>query len=378
VTGRARAAAAAAVLAAACASPPPPAPLVPAWHQPGATLVVADDERALWDEAARERESFAKDGAFLDDAPLTAYLDAMITGLLPPGLPDAMPRPHVHVLRATELNGAAAPDGGVFVSTSLLAALADEAQLAALFGHELAHLLARHTLIERRYRAHSASTARRMTLSRAQEDEADRLGLALMRDAGYEPRAAVEMLSTIATRDPEERGAFPRLESHPFLDERIRTLRGLVPRAGAEQGRREISRYENAIAPVLLVAAENELEAGRLPQARAAIDRHLRLRPGSGRAHYLRAEHARRVEPSGRHAPAVRQAYERALELSPDDPDALRALGFLVRENGETERARELFARYLRAAPGAPDRKLIERYLGPAGDDAKASSPAAD
>ena len=62
----------------------------------------------------------------------------------------------------------------------------------------------------------------------------------------------------------------------------------------------------------------------------------------------------------------MREAYERAVALAPDDPDALRALGFLCREFGEAERSRELFRRYLAAAPDAKDRKLIERYLGEA------------
>jgi predicted Zn-dependent protease len=349
-------------LALACASPPPPTPAVPAWNAAPAPIVVADDERALWADAHRDLEKLEKEHSLLADEKLEGYLDGVLAGLLPPGLPPEMPAPRVRVLRAVERNAGAMADGTVLVSTSFLAALADESQLAALFGHELTHLLARHSLIDRRYEAETASTVQRLELSRAQEDEADRQGLELMERAGYEPRGALETLSLLAEDDTVARGTNPRFESHPFITVRVRTVRRAV--SGLEPGRREQERYENAIADVLLVAAEGELEAGLLDRANAAIDRHLRLRPGSGRGYYWKAEHERRVAKEGRRSPEARRAYERAVELAPDDPDALRALGFLCRETGQPERARELLGHYLSVAPDAADRKLIQRYLG--------------
>jgi tetratricopeptide (TPR) repeat protein len=171
------------------------------------------------------------------------------------------------------------------------------------------------------------------------------------------------MLELIAEDDSAGRGRYPQFESHPFVPERMRALRGKIPRRAPEQGRRDAARYEAAVTDLLLDAAEQELDAGNLARAEAAIQRHLRLRPDSGRGWYLEAERERRSAREGRRAPAARRAYERAVELAPDDPDALRALGFLCRESGETARARELLAAYLRAAPDAPDRKWIERYL---------------
>jgi predicted Zn-dependent protease len=349
-------------LAFGCASPPPPAPVVPAWTAVARPVVIAADERALWAEAKTEFEKVEKEDVLLGDAALDAYLDGLMTALLPSGLPPEMPKPQVRVWRSEELNAGAYADGVVLVSTSTLAVLADEAQLAALLGHELGHLLARHSLIRRRFEAVSASTVQRMAVARAQEDEADRLGLELMERAGYEPRAVLETLERLG-KDDSSRGN-PRFASHPFLSERIRGLQSRISRAEPETGRREKARYDAAIVDVLLVAAEVELDADLLDRADVAIDRHLELRPASGRGYYWKAEHERHVAEDGRRSPAARQAYERAVELAPDDPDALRALAFLCRESGEPERARELFGHYLRVAPDAKDRKLIERYLG--------------
>ncbi len=362
-----------ALLAWACASPP--FPVLPAWNQTGAPIVVEGDERALWAEATRALEKLEEQDAFLADETLTQYLNGVLTTLLPEPLPAELPRTRPRVLRSSERSAVVLADGTVLVSTSFLAALADEAQLAALLGHEAAHWLGRHSLIEKRFEKVSASTVLRMELSRAQEDEADRVGIELMKKAGYEPRAALEMLALIEADDTAKRGQFPQFESHPFVRERIRAVRNQVPRLAPEQGRRERARYEAAIPDLLLVATEIELRAGLLDRARASIERHLRLRPESGRGHYLKAEHERKIAREGRHSPAARKAYERAVELAPDDPDALRALGFLCREVGEPERARELFSHYLRVAPDAADRKLIERYLDGApkhGEDATA------
>jgi predicted Zn-dependent protease len=352
------------LLAALACARPAPTPALPGWHQSGgAPLRVEEDERALWQEAQREYEKLEEGEELLEDDMLAHYLEQIVAELLPAGLPAEMPAPRPLVIRSADRSAGASADGTLLISTSLLAAIADEAQLAAVLGHELAHLLARHSLIAARYEKTSFSTTARMKLSRRQEVEADQLGLELMQKAGYDPQAAIEMLALLEADGSELRGK-PRFQSHPFLADRIHALRFQGFAAAGAGGRREATRYEEAIAePLLLVAAEIELAAGQIERANAAITRHLRLRPESGRGYYFKGEYARRVAKQGRHSPRARRAYERAVELAPDDPDALRALGFLCRESGEPERARALFGHYLRVAPDAADRKLIERYL---------------
>jgi predicted Zn-dependent protease len=353
-------------LALACAAPAPVPPHIPAWNEGGAAIVVEDDERQLWRESEAALEALRKESALLEDPALLGYLDGVLAALTPDGLPAEAPRPRVAVTRSTERNAGAFSDGLVLISTGFLAALADEAQAAAAFSHEVAHFLARDPLSALHSRRQSASTVTRMTLSRAREEEADRLGLELMERAGYDPHGMIEMLTLLGSEQKAPARGEAVFASHPFTTERTRALEAAMPRTAGGSGRRDAARYESAIANLLLVEAQLELDADQLDRAGAAIERHLRLRPNSGHAYYLKAERERRVAPEGRHAPAVREAYERAIALAPDDADALRALGFLCRESGEAERSRELFRRYLAAAPDAKDRKLIERYLGEA------------
>jgi predicted Zn-dependent protease len=347
----------------------PPVPQVPAWTDPAASGAdVADDERALWTTAEQSIAELDAGGLLLSDPKVSAYLADVLARVLPGPLPRGVPTPQVRVVRLVDRQAVALPNGAILVSTSYLAVLANEAQLAAVLGHELGHVLGRDNLIQTRYRALSTSTVERMRVARSLEEAADATGLALMRRAGYDPREMIATLELIEADDRASRGPVFAWESHPHVPDRLETLRDeLGPVVGTEIAHHQ-ERYEDAIADLLLVAAQQELGARRLGRARAAIDRHLRLRPQSGRGYLLLAEHARLTERGGRRSATARRHYERAVELAPDDPETVRALALLHYHEGDLERARPLFATYLRIAPRAPDRKLIERYLAGASE----------
>jgi predicted Zn-dependent protease len=350
----------------ACATMVPP-PAVPGWNTlAGTPLTIEDDERKLWQEAKRHRAELAEDKLLVNDAALTGYLESVLAATMGAPLPPEAPKPAVYVMRNAERRAEAAADGGIVITTSTLAIMQNEAQLAGVLGHEVAHFVARHALVRARYAKTSRSMVERMELSREHETYCDRYALARMQAAGYDVRELPRVLELLAS-DEDKAASWLRHEpfrSHPFTNERIRTLRAITAEAPVGTGRIDADRYELAIAAVLPIAAEVELEAKLLDQAKASTDRLLRIRPNSGRAHYLVAERARLTERDGRRSPSVREAYERAVELAPDDPEAVRALAFLYHGEGDLRRATPLLERYLSLVPDASDRKLIERYLG--------------
>jgi predicted Zn-dependent protease len=352
---------AAAVCAAlACVTAAPSVPVVPAWHDPAASrFEIGADERELWKRVEELHAELDAEDLF-EDAALAAYIDGVLRALLPSALPETAPKPRTFVVRSTDLQAGTSANGAIYLSLGLLAALENEAQLAALLGHELGHFLGRHSLIEQRYERLSKSTVERANLSRAHEHDADRIGLELMRAAGYAPGEAPRLLALMRSEDYSNRTPHPAWESHPYVEARVRRLEQSI-RPG-DDGKREAERYEAALADSLAEAVQLQLDARMLSRARATLARYQRLRPDSGRGFYLKAE-LERLAPEGRSAPAVRSAYERAVELAPEDPDALRALGLLCRDLGDAQCAREMLARYLRAAPAADDRKLIERHI---------------
>ncbi len=157
-------------------------------------------------------------------------------------------------------NAFALPGGKVAVYTGLLPVAFDEAGLAAVMGHEVAHALARHGA-ERMSQGMMANLASlglavatsgaspatqqaifqayglgvqvgvMLPFSRSMESEADYIGLLLMAEAGYDPEAAVRLWERMGER--ERSGAAPPqfLSTHPNHETRITQLREWMPEA---------------------------------------------------------------------------------------------------------------------------------------------------
>ncbi len=152
-------------------------------------------------------------------------------------------------------NAFALPGGKIGVHTGLLEVATTQDQLAAVIGHEVAHVLARHSneRVSTQYATQTglelagvlagASTPASQQLmgllgvgaqvgvilpfSRAQESEADALGLELMARAGFDPRQSVTLWENMAAAGGQ---APPELLStHPSSATRIEKLRSGVP-----------------------------------------------------------------------------------------------------------------------------------------------------
>lgn len=164
-------------------------------------------------------------------------------------------------------NAFALPGGKVGVHTGLFQITQDDAGLAAVIGHEVAHVVARHSGERMTQSLASAATAaiasevlRRNTdmgtagqaattaaiggaaflhvqrFSRQQELEADQLGALYMARAGYDPRQAIELWKRFAAWRQQNGGSqMPAfLSTHPLDDVRIAELERFMPRALSE------------------------------------------------------------------------------------------------------------------------------------------------
>ncbi|MBI3063685.1 MAG: M48 family metallopeptidase [Deltaproteobacteria bacterium] len=157
------------------------------------------------------------------------------------------------------VNAFAVPGGKVAVYTGIFSAARDEAGLAVVLGHEVAHALARHpaermsqglllqlggvglgaalgrnpALANQVMQVYGIGTGVGVALpfSRAQETEADRIGLILMAKAGYDPRVALEVWERMEKKEGSK-GAPPEfLSTHPGYDTRVQQLRSFMPEA---------------------------------------------------------------------------------------------------------------------------------------------------
>jgi metalloendopeptidase OMA1, mitochondrial len=151
------------------------------------------------------------------------------------------------------VNAAAIAGGRIIVYTGILPVAQTDAGLATILGHEVGHVLAHHTA-ERVSQSQLVNVGAALTgeiggpllgavvpaaaelgyllpYSRAQESEADHIGLLLMAKAGYDPREAValwqrmEQSSGGSGRPPEF------LSTHPNPGTRIANLEAWLPQA---------------------------------------------------------------------------------------------------------------------------------------------------
>ena len=156
------------------------------------------------------------------------------------------------VFENDEPNAFALPGGKVGVHTGLFKVAQNDAQLATVIGHEVAHAIARHGsermsqgLLAQGLGALAVGTgvnpqvvelaAQAATLgvilpySRTQESEADHIGLMFMAEAGYDPRASIQLWHNFEALGGQRPPEF--LSTHPEPGSRIERLQELMPEA---------------------------------------------------------------------------------------------------------------------------------------------------
>lgn len=163
----------------------------------------------------------------------------------------------VTVFKDDSANAFALPGGKIGVNTGLFKAAKNQHQLAAVLGHEVGHVLARHgnervstnlaaqTGLQLTAAMLTGSEAKRqgimaalglgaqygvlLPFSRVQESEADLIGLKLMAKAGFDPRESIALwhnMSKLGGGKPPE-----FLSTHPSGTTRIRRLTKAMPEA---------------------------------------------------------------------------------------------------------------------------------------------------
>lgn len=351
-----------------------------AWTPPPRFVPPAagSDEGGLWATMAREEQRLRRSPFLIRDDKLRDYLQGILCRLAGDHCPDV----RVYPVRNANFNANMAPNGMMQIWSGLLLRMDNEAQLAAVVGHEVGHFLQRHSL-ERLRDAKSKSAASVVMLpfglfglvgqlallasvysySREQERDADTISVRLMNVAGYDSSQASEvwgnLLAELKARPNADAATSSVLfASHPPSDERRDALRAL----GKAEGDRAEQAYRERMAAWQIEFLEDEIKRGQYPETIALLDRKLALEPQRPDLLYARAE-AKRLRGQDKD---VEQALAdlHAASAMPDAPaQAHRSLGLMLRERKDNAGAAAAFTRYLEAAPAAPDAGLIKNYL---------------
>ncbi|NOU40049.1 MAG: M48 family metalloprotease [Methylotenera sp.] len=156
------------------------------------------------------------------------------------------------VIESDDLNAFAAPGGYIMLTKGLYRQLTNEAQLAGVLGHEIAHIVKKHQLkllqkqqllnagagflsgkyakdndlISKAIGSGAEISAR--SLDKSAEYEADRLGLSYATRAGYEPYGLPDVLQALGHSSKNDDSVALLFKTHPHPDDRLSALGNAV------------------------------------------------------------------------------------------------------------------------------------------------------
>ncbi|MEZ5498397.1 MAG: M48 family metalloprotease [Steroidobacteraceae bacterium] len=337
------------------------------------------------------------------DPELTAYVSevgqrvASAAGAL---LPETRQLPYeFKVLNNSVPNAWALPGGKIAVNRGLLTQLHDEAELAAVLGHEITHAAARHGAksMERGMLLQAAMVGLQVGVrdnqyanlivggamlganlitqkyGRDAENESDLYGMRYMKAAGYDPAAAIDLQKTFVKLSAGRQTSWldGLFASHPPSEERVAHNTETAAQLGAG-GERGAERYTQKLALQARLApayakydagvealAKGDL-AGAEQNAKAALG----LESREGKFHELLGD----VELKRKNYAAAKSRYERALALNPEYFKPLLASGIASFELGQRQQAQDLFTRSMQLLPTATGSFYLGKLAKQAGN----------
>jgi len=355
-------------------------------------LVSEQQEISIGKEAAPSlRWEF---GGYYNDKALESYLDSIVKQLWRNSERPQLPvRFHI---QNTSIPNAFALPGNVAITRGLLSEMENEAQFAAVIGHEIGHVMARHT----------AKKITRMTLTqfglaigsaalqgtkgsdallnigalgssllllkydREQEIEADRLGVAYMARLGYDPYEAIsahEVLQKTVDgymkRLGKSRGddsfISEMLSTHPREEIRISEIQAMINGLPPYQIRGDgkfANRFQAAIEKIretnkiyfIYDKAESYYEKENFSAAEERLKKAIELDPSQAPFHNLLGF----IRLQQKNYPEAERSYRKALSIDDNYQPSYYGLGLVSYYQGNYKEAKDDFKKSLSLYPG--------------------------
>lgn len=210
----------------------------------GLNFYSIEKEIAIGKQLAQEVERQAK---IVDDPVTAEYVNRVGQNLVRNS--DAKVPFTIKVIDSEEINAFALPGGFFFVNTGVIVNADNEAEMAGVMAHEIAHVAARHGMKQQtkgdlvnyasipmmiflggwtgyaiRQGAQLAIPLGFLKFSRGDEAEADMLGLQYMYKTGYDPEAFVDFFEKVQSQEKRKPGSMSAVfSSHPPTAERVKS-----------------------------------------------------------------------------------------------------------------------------------------------------------
>ena len=346
------------------------------------------DERGLWMQMDEEERKLRTSSFVVRDPALNAYVRKVFCRTVGPAC-DPL---RLYIVRTPYFNATSSPNGMIQIWSGLLLRTRDEAQLAAVLGHEYVHYRDRHVLaLWRNLKSATGSASFMMmfglvggllalaqlssifTFSREQEAAADAGSIDLLVKAGYDPMAATriweqireEADATAAARKVKSRkdkngGMFA---THPPTAERVTALKALAEKAavgpGAQTNQAEYRAALASLWPSLIDDQVKLNDFGATEFLLASLADH----GWTPSLNYARGELYRaRGKPEDYAAAAG--FYRQATTDATAPPEVWRGLGLSLLHTGAQADGQAALKTYLGQRPDASDKAMIAMLAG--------------
>jgi len=351
-------------------------------------MLVSEEEEIRMDKEASPQQLSNDYGTTLDTS-LNKYVSGVGRSLADKSHRPQMPY-NFHVVNANYVNAYAFPGGTVACTRGILLNVDNEAEMAALLGHEIGHVNARHTAsrmssqmvigglaslggaaIGAKYGGAWGTVAGGLgglgtglllaSYSRDDERQADALGLEYMTRADYNPEGMVGLMEMLNEQHDREPSALEVMfATHPMSSERLSTARQAVNKKyyGAKKYAFYRERYMDntvdlrKIGPAIRDMQDAEKLGGqeKYDQAKEKMDQALKLAPNDYAGLLVMSKLFIAQEKYDKALPYA----EHAREVYPAEPQASQVAGVLQLKAKRYDKALASFEAYDKALPGNP------------------------
>lgn len=255
------------------------------------SLISPSQERKLGEDFMRTAR---RQLDIIDDPELNAYIQSLGQRLLSKKGPTAYQELHLFIIRDPSINAFAVPGGYIGVHTGLILATENEAELASVLAHETAHLTQRHLLRmnaeakrisipamaallaaillagsghqggEAAIAMTTATLAQKeLNFTREFEQEADRIGMGLLVQAGYDARAMPAFFERMQSYTRLYENNLPEfLRTHPITTRRIAESRDQAEHYPVVKNP-DATDFYHAQAKILVLSGDNTADTVR-------------------------------------------------------------------------------------------------------------------
>ena len=357
--------------------------------KPQETPSIETIEAGLWMQMNNYEEKLKTSGSRLKDKDLEKYLKNILCNLSPDYCKDI----RVYVQDMPYFNAFMAPNGMMVVWTGLLLRAQNEAQVAAVIGHEAGHYIKRHSL---KSWLDAKSRTDLMVLlsiglaiggvpaggdifnltqllqigfmakhSRDNEREADKIGLDFLINSGYDPYEAPKIWENIVKEMElgEVNKPLSFLASHPAPEERIKNLKKQIEEYENIKKKKKTNELKDKIQPHLKKWIKNEIRLNnKIEQTEFVFSKVFNDTNNLYLLKFYQGEIYRLKKDEEKNKKAIK-LYRDSIKENKDFPDVYRELGLLLLKENKNNEAKEKLKKYVDLAPNAKDVEIVKSYI---------------